>query len=229
MAEVILALDVQDRERACTLARSLAPVLSWCKIGLEMFTLCGPSLVRELQEMGYHIFLDLKFYDIPNTVHRAVQSCAKLNVELLTLHLQGGRRMLEEAVRSVQECTQKGLNAPKLFGVTVLTSFGEGEIPGIAKTPTVFAAELAELAAATGLNGVVCSAHEVQRIKHAHPSLQCLCPGIRPAWADAQDQKRVATPQEAVRLGADLLVIGRPITQARDPLRAAQKILAELG
>ena len=229
MAEVILALDLRDQLKALRLAETLRQELSWVKVGLEMFTRFGPHFVETLADMGFHIFLDLKFYDIPNTVKESVLGCAELHVDMLTLHLQGGLRMLEYAKSACAELAQQGKMPPKLIGVTVLTSFEKGEIPAISLPPSVLAKELAELAVKSGLDGLVSSVGEVALLKKSFPHLKCICPGIRPSWASRNDQRRTATPGEAACAGADWLVIGRPILQADDPLDATQRILAELG
>ena len=222
--ELIVALDLPDRATALELASQLQGAISWCKVGMELFTSTGPSLLEELTKLGYRIFLDLKFYDIPNTVARAVKAVAAVGVDMLTIHCQGGERMC----RAVMEATQALPRQPAIFGVTALTSFAAGEMPGINTSPAEFAIDMARSAAAWGLNGVVCSAHEVPTIKTACPMLQCLCPGIRPAGSAANDQRRVMTPAQAVAAGADYLVVGRPITAAPVPFDALQAILTEM-
>lgn len=227
MPQLIVALDVPDREKALGIARELRGVLDWCKVGMELFTLGGPLLVERLKEQGFHVFLDLKFYDIPHTVARAVAAAASIGVDLLTLHCQGGERMCQAALEA-RDAVAAASSAPRLFGVTVLTSFGPGEMPGVTAAPGIFAHELASAAAAWGLDGVVCSGQEVRAIKASAPALRCLCPGIRPGGTDAGDQRRTMTPAEAVRAGADYLVVGRPILQADAPARAAAAILEEM-
>ena len=222
MAELIVALDFSDPKDLLACARNLSGTLSWCKVGLEAFVKSGPALVNELDAMG---FLDLKFYDIPNTVAAAVRSACKTRAKLLTVHTQGGEAMCRAARAAANEA---GEERPLIFGVTVLTSFAEGTMPGITKAPKDFAMELAGLADTWGLDGVVCSGHEAARIKSA-TSLKVLCPGIRPAGSAANDQARVMTPSLAVANGADYLVVGRPITRAVDPVAAAKSILAEIG
>lgn len=227
MPKLIVALDLPDPEAALCLSRQLRGVLDWCKVGLELFTLGGPRLVERLKEQGFHVFLDLKFHDIPNTVARAVAAATSLSVDLLTLHCQGGERMCRAALEARDAALKTGV-APMLFGVTVLTSFGPGEMPGIAMPPGDFARLLARDAASWGLDGVVCSGHEVHDIKMQTPALRCLCPGIRPGLADAGDQRRTMTPAEAVQAGADYLVAGRPILNAPSPPEAAAAILKEM-
>lgn len=227
MPELIVALDLPDREKAVSMARQLRDVLDWCKVGLELFTLGGPRLLERLKEQGFHVFLDLKFYDIPHTVARAVTAAGVLGVDMLTLHCQGGRRMCQAALEA-RDTAVDACSAPLLFGVTALTSFGPGEMPGISAAPGAYAQDLAAAAAGWGLDGVVCSGREVRDIKAASPGLACLCPGIRPAGADAGDQRRTMTPAEAASAGADYLVVGRPILEAPSPAEAAATILEEM-
>lgn len=224
MAELIVALDFSDPKDLLACARNLSGTLSWCKVGLEAFVKSGPALVNELDAMGLSVFLDLKFYDIPNTVAAAVRSACKTRAKLLTVHTQGGEAMCRAARAAADEA---GEERPLIFGVTVLTSFGEGTMPGITRAPQDFAMELAGLADSWGLDGVVCSGHEAARIKSA-TSLNVLCPGIRPAGSAANDQARVMTPSLAIANGADYLVVGRPITRADDPVAAARAILEEI-
>lgn len=226
MAELVVAMDVPDGEKAQVLAQELQGVVSWIKVGLELFASAGPDLVARLREKGFHIFLDLKFYDIPNTVAKAVLAAARHDVRLLTLHCQGGRRMCEAAVEAARSIPEK--QRPLLFGVTVLTSFANGEMPGIARDCRVFGMELAVGASSWGLDGVVCSGHEVRHIKTQNSNLLCLCPGIRLEPGVADDQRRTMSPEEAVALGADFLVAGRPILQARDPRGAAIAVLERM-
>ncbi|MBQ7608411.1 MAG: orotidine-5'-phosphate decarboxylase [Desulfovibrionaceae bacterium] len=225
MAELILALDLPNKEQALSLIDSLGGKLSWCKVGMELFTGSGPDLIAELKKRQLSVFLDLKFHDIPHTVGRAVAQAARIGADLVTVHCQGGARMLQEA------CAVK--ERPRIFGVTVLTSMAQGEIPGVSANPNDFALDLATLAATAGLDGIVCSVQEVAAIKKRHPNLRVLCPGIRPTWAEkkgtADDQRRTATPQKAVALGADFLVVGRPVLCADNPREALEKILDEMA
>ena len=236
--QLAVALDVPDKQRALDLASQLRGTVPWCKVGMELFTHVGPGLLEELSAMGFSVFLDLKFYDIPNTVAQAVKAAAAVGVNMLTLHCQGGERMCRAAAEAAAEATigaaanaAAGLSGtrPLLFGVTVLTSFAPGEMPGITAQPSDFALELARQAGPWGLDGVVCSGHEAASIKASCPGLRCLCPGIRPAGSAAGDQRRVMTPALAVAAGADYLVVGRPITGAADPLAAAKQIVAEMA
>ncbi len=228
MAQLIVALDLPRKDAALSLARDLQGLVPWCKVGVELFTLAGPSLLESLRILGFKIFLDLKFYDIPHTVVRAVKAAAAVDVDLLTLHCQGGARMCREARAAVDGLAADSPARPLLFGVTVLTSFAEGEMPGITVPPADFALNLAADAQGWGLDGVVCSGQEAARIKAVSPGLLCLCPGIRPSGTAAGDQRRIMTPARAVAAGADFLVIGRPILEAPSPAEAARRILAEM-
>ena len=225
MAELVVALDVAQAEQGIQLARSLKGTAPWVKVGLELFTVGGRDVISACKAMGFKVFLDLKFYDIPNTVGSAVAAAASMGVDMLTLHTQGGEAMCRAARAACQQSATK----PLLFGVTVLTSMADGDLPAYTGRLSHFAVELAQGAQAWGLDGVVCSGHEVQRIKQASPALLCLTPGIRPAGAAAGDQKRVMTPQEAVAAGSDFLVIGRPITRHAQPAQAAQEIMRSIA
>ncbi len=225
MAELIVALDVPTEGDALAMAARLGGIAGWLKIGMELFTACGPQLVRRLSDEGFRIFLDLKFYDIPNTVAGAVRSAVALNVDMLTIHCQGGERMCRAAMGTAAQAARP----PLVFGVTVLTSMASGEMPGISLAAEDFALNLACMAAGWGLNGVVCSAREARRIKLQKPGLLCLCPGIRPGGEAGDDQRRTMTPAAAIANGADYLVVGRPILKAPDPAQAARTILAEIS
>jgi orotidine-5'-phosphate decarboxylase len=198
------------------------------KVGLEMFTANGPDCVREIAGMGFKVFLDLKLHDIPNTVAKAVESAAKLPIEMLTLHASGGREMMEWAVKAQQQ------NAPQLLllGVTVLTSMsaaGLGET-GVADSPEQQVVRLGRLAADSGLRGLVCSPLEIAPLRKALPTgITLVTPGIRPREAKSDDQTRVMTPGEAAKAGANFIVVGRPIFKAPDPVAAARAIIGELS
>lgn len=223
MAELIIALDLEDYKRTFDLADKLKGEVGWLKIGLQLFTRYGPDIVRKLNKLGFNIFLDLKFYDIPNTVYNAVKVCTDLNAGILSLHTQGGERMCEAALRAISERGAECL----LFGVTALTSFDRGEMPGIEVTPEEYALELATLTYKWGLQGVVCSGKEVSKIKKSNPGILCLCPGIRPDTSE-DDQRRTVTASAAVEAGADFLVVGRPVYAAPDPVKAVQKLLLQM-
>lgn len=225
MAELIVALDFPDSRTALALASSLKGLVSYFKVGLELFTAEGPAIVRELKKQDFRVFLDLKLYDIPNTVAHAVRSARNLGVDMLTVHCQGGQRMCEAALAAVQTGAPR---KPLILGVTVLTSFTDGDLPGLSIPASQYALELARLANQWALPGLVCSGLEAAKIKSLYPEMLCLCPGIRPAAHEAGDQRRTVTPAEAVRAGADFLVVGRPVSQSEDPARAAGAILEEM-
>lgn len=225
--ELILVLDAQSpREVALTL-RQLQGTVTWVKVGLEMFTACGPDCVREIADLGFKVFLDLKLHDIPNTVAKAVESTAKLPIHMLTLHTSGGREMMQWALKAQQQ------HAPDLLllGVTVLTStsaVGLNET-GVSVAPEEQVVRLGKLAADCGLRGLVCSPLEIQPLRAVLPTnVALVTPGIRQRDAKTDDQTRIMTPAEAARQGANFIVVGRPIFKAPDPVAAARSILAEL-
>jgi orotidine-5'-phosphate decarboxylase len=227
--DLILALDVPTREEAAPLLRQLRGELRWVKIGLQMFTAYGPDYVKAVADEGFNIFLDLKLHDIPNTVAKAVESLAPLPIGMLTLHTGGGREMMSFA-RKAQLQTKPDL---LLLGVTVLTSMdaaGLAEL-GLAVTPEAQVSRLGQLAAASGLSGLVCSPLEVGMLRSQLPAtVQLVTPGIRPAGeAGGDDQKRIMTPADAARAGSSYIVVGRPILKAKDPVAATRAILAELA
>ena len=221
---LIIALDVGSRAEAISLALTLAPFAGWMKIGLQLFTAEGPDLVRAIRETGTNVFLDLKLHDIPNTVARAVDSVAGLNVQMLSLHLSGGDEMLRAAVAAAPENLL-------LLGVTVLTSVNSETLReiGIAEDVSQQVIRLAKIGADCGIGGIVASAQEIGALrKTVGQNVKLVIPGIRPRGSDEHDQKRIMTPADAIAAGADYLVIGRPITAAPDPVIAATKILEEM-
>lgn len=211
------------------LARKLSGVAGMFKVGSQLFTSEGPKAVEELSGLGCDIFLDLKFHDIPNTVSHAVAAASRLkSVRLVTIHASGGVEMM----RAARESAGSKKTRPKLLGVTILTSLnGEAlERIGLAGPPSARVVALARLAQESGMDGVVASAHEIRAIRGAcGPEFLIVVPGIRPANAAGDDQSRVATPSDAIRAGADYLVVGRPITAALDPRAAAMQIAAEIA
>lgn len=224
---IIVALDYPTAAAARAMARRLDPRLCRVKVGKELFTSAGPALVEELVRMGFGVFLDLKFHDIPHTVAAACRAAARLGVWMVNVHALGGRAMLTAA----QEALAALPDPPRLVAVTVLTSMGAADLfeVGIEETPEAAVSRLARLAAECGLDGVVCSAREAAMLREAHGTgFLLVTPGIRPAGSEAGDQVRIATPAGAVQAGASHLVIGRPITQAADPLAALQKIQSEI-
>jgi orotidine-5'-phosphate decarboxylase len=224
---IIVALDYPGATAALDLAQRLSPQLCRVKVGKELFTRAGPALVTELQQLGFEVFLDLKFHDIPNTVAGAVRAAAELGVWMVNVHASGGRRMMEAAVEALAPFEQR----PILLGVTVLTSMSDQDLRelGYTETSQQRVSRLATLAADSGLDGVVCSALEAEALRKQCGEAFCLVtPGIRLAGDDAGDQRRVVTPAQAMALGSDYLVIGRSITGASDPLAALERVHAEL-
>ena len=229
MAELIVALDVQTREEAVAKVKTIGDSVGFYKIGLELFTAEGPDVVRAVKDLGKKVFLDLKFHDIPRTVERAVGSAGRLGVDLLTIHSVGGKAMIRAAADAANAF---GANGPKVLAVTVLTSLDQTDLAdvGIAgRTPAEQVAAMARFATANGAHGLVCSPKEVGALSATLPKgTLFVTPGVRPAGAAVGDQKRVATPADAVRDGATHLVVGRPILAAADPAAAARAILAEI-
>ncbi len=225
---IVVALDFEQKSAALDLVSQLDPALCRLKVGKEMFTHFGPAFVSELQQRKFDVFLDLKFHDIPNTVAKAVQAAADLGVWMVNVHACGGSRMMVAAKEALQKF---GQDKPLLIAVTVLTSMEQSDLTelGIQLTPAEQVLKLAALTAQSGLDGVVCSAQEAALLKQQFGREFCLVtPGIRPAFAQADDQKRVMTPHQALSVGVDYLVIGRPITKAADPLAALQAIYREI-
>jgi orotidine-5'-phosphate decarboxylase len=224
---LIVALDAADAETARALVQKLGESVSFYKVGKELFTAVGPSIVRELAASGKKVFLDLKFHDIPNTVAGAVRSAASLGVSLLTVHASGGSRMLAAAAEAAAQSEAK----PTVLAVTVLTSLATEDLDEVGVTGGVEAQvlRLATLAIRAGCGGIVASAQEATRLRQAlGTAFTLVTPGIRPAGGVAADQARVVTPQAAIRAGADYLVVGRPITAAGNPAEAARAILQQI-
>jgi orotidine-5'-phosphate decarboxylase len=231
--KMIVALDVQSAEAGLEVAQKLHGHVGMFKVGSEVFTAEGPVLARYLLATGEQVFLDLKFHDIPNTVRAAVRQAALMGVSLVNVHACGGRKMLEAAVEGVRSAqSARGVAAPtRVLAVTVLTSLGPEDLAevGFQGSPEEVVVRLARLAQAAGLDGVVASPWEITAIRKAcGPNLLIVTPGIRPAAAASDDQTRIATPERAIRAGADYLVMGRPITAAPDPAAAADAIAAEM-
>ena len=230
MAELIVALDVNSRQEAVEKVKAIGESVGFYKIGLELFTAEGPDVVKAVKDLGKRIFLDLKFHDIPRTVERAVKSGAKLGVDLMTIHSVGGKAMIKAAADAVAEF---GANGPKILAVTVLTSLDQTDLADVGivgRTPAEQVAAMAKFATANGAHGLVCSPKEVGTLsKMLKEGTLFITPGVRPAGSAVGDQKRVATPAEAVRDGATHLVVGRPILAAPDPVAAAKTILAEIA
>lgn len=229
MAKVIVALDFSTGQQALELVGKLQPGSCSLKIGKELFTREGPALVRFLTGQGYDVFLDLKYHDIPNTVARACEAAANLGVWMMNVHASGGSRMMRAAAEALDQFEGR---RPLLVGVTVLTSMNRADLDGIGlhAEPEQQVLRLARLAKDSSLDGVVCSPREASLLRaELGPDFLLVTPGVRPSGSSRHDQSRVATPVDAVRDGADYLVIGRPITQAPDPAAALEQINQDLS
>ncbi len=230
---IIVALDVPNAEEALKLAEQLAPVCGGFKIGSELFTAAGPEVVRRIRGLGAPVFLDLKFHDIPNTVARAVAAAVRLDVQMLTVHASGGIDMLKAAEHVAQESAwQLGHAPPLVLAVTILTSLDGNALSQIGLDPNVNrqVRRLANMANQAGLRGMVCSPREVADLRQMLPaSTQLVIPGIRPQPVPGDDQKRTLSPREALALGANWLVVGRPICAAEKPRAAAEQMLKEIA
>lgn len=230
--QIFVAIDTTDIAIAAAQAAATRDSVGGIKLGLEFFAANGPDGVRQVADGSAALFLDLKLHDIPNTVAGAVRAAATLRPTLLTVHASGGAAMLRAAADAAGETAAKtGIARPRLVGVTVLTSLAETDMGAVGQQGPIAgqARRLAALARSCGLDGVVCSPHEIDALRaECGAGFLLVVPGIRPAWAAAGDQKRVMTPAEAARRGADYLVIGRPITGAAEPAVAARRIAAEV-
>src|SRR5690554_734788 len=224
---IVIALDYNKADAALALADQLDPQRCRLKVGKELFTIAGPDLVKGLQQRGFDVFLDLKFHDIPNTVAKAVAAAAELGVWMVNVHAQGGSKMLEAAVKSLEDY---GKDRPLLIAVTILTSMSAADLEELGlPAPTVMVERLAKLTADKGLDGVVCSAREAAMIKQlCGKDFLTVTPGIRPKGSAQGDQQRILTPGQAIAQGSDYLVIGKPITQSADPLAALNAIYQQL-
>ncbi|NOX92231.1 MAG: orotidine-5'-phosphate decarboxylase [Gammaproteobacteria bacterium] len=226
--KVIVALDFPDADAALHLARALDAGQCRVKVGKELFTRAGPVLVEKLQQLGFDVFLDLKYHDIPNTTAQACRAAAELGVWMVNVHALGGRRMMEAA----REAVDKTVHRPLLIAVTILTSLDADELHevGLSGSPEDNVLRLACLARSSGLDGVVCSPWEVAALRKTVASdFRLVTPGVRPAGTMADDQKRITTPEDAIRLGASYLVVGRPVTRAGNPLVALANINATIN
>jgi orotidine-5'-phosphate decarboxylase len=225
---LIVALDAPSARAAMQLVDRLEGACEWFKVGMELFGAAGPAALETLVARGHSVFLDLKFHDIPNTVAGAVRSAAKWGVRMMNVHAAGGPEMLAAAKAALDGMT----NPPELLAVTVLTSMDAAQLKatGIRRSPAEQVELLARMGLKAGIRGFVCSTHEVAALRTlTGPEGVLVVPGIRPAEASAGDQKRLATPADALRHGASYLVVGRPITQAADPAQAAEAILEEMA
>ncbi|MEN6474300.1 MAG: orotidine-5'-phosphate decarboxylase [Syntrophaceae bacterium] len=230
---IIFALDVGNLTAATVWIHKLGGLVGYFKVGMELFTATGPEVVARLHNAGIKCFLDLKFHDIPNTVAGAVRSATRLGVDMMTIHLSGGKAMAEAALAAAaDEADRLGIKRPKIIGVSVLTSLSESDMKDIGWHTSVKdqVERLLRLAALAGLDGMVCSAADLGFIRNQAPQdFLLITPGIRPSGAASGDQARIATPGAAIKAGADLLVIGRPISEAPDAREAVEKILTEMA
>ncbi|HRJ53559.1 MAG TPA: orotidine-5'-phosphate decarboxylase [Candidatus Thiothrix moscowensis] len=227
-SRLIIALDFATAEHALAFVEPLDPAQCKLKVGFELFVAAGPDFVRQLSGRGFDVFLDLKFHDIPNTVASACKAAANLGVWMINVHASGGSKMMEAARAALQDFAQP----PRLIAVTVLTSMDKQQLQGtgIALDPAAQVQHLAQLTAASGLDGVVCSAQEAALLRKAlGDDFLLVTPGIRPAGSEQGDQSRVMTPAQARAAGVSYAVVGRPITQAADPLAVIAQINADLG
>jgi orotidine-5'-phosphate decarboxylase len=225
---LLVALDLATAEEAVRLATKLKPAVGGFKVGLELLSGPGPGVISALRRLDLPVFVDAKLHDIPNTVKAAARQLATWGARWVTIHASGGRPMIEAAVMGLAAGSRG--NPAGVLAVTVLTSLDAAQLAaiGVTATPGRQVSRLARLAAAGGVEGVVCAPQELGDVAQVAPGLLRFTPGIRPAGTGPDDQLRTATPQEAIRRGADYLVVGRPITRAPDPIAAAERILAEL-
>jgi orotidine-5'-phosphate decarboxylase len=224
--QLAIALDLPDEQQALALVDRLGDTCKWFKVGMELYYSAGNRIVHKLRDQGFNVFLDLKLHDIPNTVAGAVRSATQAGASLLTIHASGGAAMMSAAADAAS-----APGSPRLIAVTVLTSMDSIQLAdvGVPATPAEQVLRLARLAQSSGIDGMVCSPEEVSILRQeTGPNSLLVIPGIRPAGADIGDQKRIATPAEAIIHGASLLVVGRPITRASDPVAVARAILEEI-
>jgi len=227
-SRLIVALDVPDREAAIAAVQRLTGHVGYFKIGLELFTREGPRLVEEIRDRGEKIFLDLKLHDIPNTVAGAIRAVCKLGIDMVTVHASGGAAMMEAAAREARAVEQP----PMILAVTALTSLSEEDMGrfGVKGSMEEWVERLARTAFDAGIRGLVASAREISMLRSKlDPQLQLVIPGIRPAGTGTQDQSRTAAPYDAIKSGANYLVVGRPVMQAPDPVAAADSIVEEIA
>ena len=231
--KLIVALDYAYENEARELVSQLGDTVSYYKVGLELFLNTRGSIIDYLKHKDKKVFLDLKFHDIPNTVAQAAAWAASFGVDMFTLHASGGAEMMRTSVENVSDiCARMNIKMPQMVGVTILISFDEAGIARVGYKDSIgdTVLNLAKLCQESNMRGVVCSPHEVAQIKQVCGSnFLTVCPGIRPVWAAKGDQKRITTPSDAIKIGVDYMVVGRPITKAKDPQEAAFKIVEEIG
>lgn len=223
---IYVALDTPDLASAIAIAKAVKPHVGGLKVGLEFITALGPDAVREIVKLGLPVFADTKFHDIPNTVAGAAKAISQLGAAIFNIHVSGGEAMMRAAVEAAAQ------SRTKIIGVTVLTSMEDADLDAVGQRGPAIdqVVRLAKLAKACGLDGVVCSPREIAAVRKAcGPDFLIVTPGVRPKGSDVADQRRVMTPEEAMRAGADILVIGRPITGAADPAAAARAIAEEIA
>jgi orotidine-5'-phosphate decarboxylase len=231
--KIILALDVSDREYALNIVDRFADQVDVYKVGLELFISCGPGVVEEIKNRGKRVFLDLKFHDIANTVIKASLAATRLGVYMFNLHASGGTEMMRRAKDAVVDlCLKENIQRPKMLGVTVLTGLSQevikGEL-GVQHSLRTHVKQLSKLAVSAGLDGVVASGHEVATLRsHFGKDFLIVTPGIRTSWSPPDDQKRTMTPRQAIREGADYIVLGRAVLNQPDPYKALELITAEI-
>ena len=231
--ELIVALDFEKLQSALDFVETAGDSVTWYKIGSQLFCSAGPAAVAALKGKGKKVFLDLKFHDIPNTVASAVAEAVKLGADMVNVHASGGKEMMKAAVKAASDSSPAG-KRPLLIAVTVLTSMDEAALTEVMNrshvyTPSIHVPHLAKLAKESGMDGVVASAHEIDLIRRTcGDDFVLVIPGIRPADSSTDDQKRIMTPSEAARKGADFIVVGRPVLKAENPAEAARAIKAEM-
>ena len=223
---IFCAIDTSDIDKAKELAINIKPYVGGLKLGLEFFTSCGITGIKQIEELGLPLFIDLKFYDIPNTVTSALKNILEINPQFTTIHCTGGKKMMTECMKLKNEMG----STTNIIGVTMLTSFDDQAIKEIGFNTSVIDTinQVASLADECSLDGLVCSPLEAQKLKNSFPALQLIVPGIRNSSEQTNDQKRTLSAKEAIDNGADILVIGRPITEAPDPAKAAEALLNEI-
>ena len=223
---IFCAIDTSDIDKAKELAINIKPYVGGLKLGLEFFTSCGITGIKQIEELGLPLFIDLKFYDIPNTVTSALKNILEINPQFTTIHCTGGKKMMTECMKLKNEMG----STTNIIGVTMLTSFDDQAIKEIGFNTSVIDTinQVASLANECSLDGLVCSPLEAQKLKNSFPALQLIVPGIRSSYDQTNDQKRILSAKEAIDNGADILVIGRPITEASDPAKAAEALLNEI-
>lgn len=231
---IILALDLAEQEKALDIVERVGAHINIFKVGAELFTSAGPKIIEEIHKRGKKVFLDLKYHDIPNTVSRAAEAAAELGVYMFSVHALGGYEMMRQAAQAlVKASLKKNIDKPRLLGVTILTSIDQVALQnelGIGQRMNTQVRHLAGLVLKAGLDGVIASPHDVETVRaHCGRGFLIITPGIRPSWTPQDDQKRTMTPKEALKKGADYLVIGRAVLSQPDPVSALERIKEEIA